>query len=588
MRTNLLALFLVASLCLAGCGSDGSSGNATRTLPPDPGEAGNATVLGVDSDDDGVRDDVQNRIAERYPQDPAAQQALGAMAKSLQTALSAQQQGGTADIFAAADALVGTSGALEGQGGADDRLFVKLQMINTKERGAAYGAFNAALSGQFFAASEATVSVATASVAPAAINPCSQATLTTSVYYSNGVWNDYAGAMESLVAVRNAYQNEIARLYPDERFHFLLAYNYSVDRVRDLEEVFEQKMDEIGACGLNPTQLALLYNDGGSGILTPEQRSVLDPAFYEVAERYYVLDQTNEAYLQKFRSDLLEGRRLLIIAHSQGNLFANRAVATLIEEYSEKADAMGIIGIATPAAQQVVRDSPRFPWFTARDDFVINFLRLKGYPVLDGDEGVVDNDPGLRDPRDKLSNHSFLPSYFAPGLESRAKIDEAFFWMAGMLSYPASELGDGALKVTLEWGPQPDVDLHILEPGAGSAWDFGPTHVYFNNQQGLFGTLDRDDTDGFGPEHYFVACSDLQPGVYRVGVHYYYGFEPESPRVQITTADGATMQLPLRNPLTLQEATPLSAEAIRQIGQIIVGRDDQGRFTFHIEESDNL
>lgn len=38
-------------------------------LPPDPGEAGKAILEGIDSDNDGVRDDLQIAIYERFPED---------------------------------------------------------------------------------------------------------------------------------------------------------------------------------------------------------------------------------------------------------------------------------------------------------------------------------------------------------------------------------------------------------------------------------------------------------------------------------------------------------------------------------------
>lgn len=56
-------LFLVVGsilfvLYLSGCGGGGGGSR----LPPDPGEAGKETVAGIDSDDDGVRDDIQRYI----------------------------------------------------------------------------------------------------------------------------------------------------------------------------------------------------------------------------------------------------------------------------------------------------------------------------------------------------------------------------------------------------------------------------------------------------------------------------------------------------------------------------------------------
>jgi len=46
-------------------------------LPPDPGAAGKRTVLGIDSDNDGVRDDIQIEVTRLIPNDPYAR--AGAM-----------------------------------------------------------------------------------------------------------------------------------------------------------------------------------------------------------------------------------------------------------------------------------------------------------------------------------------------------------------------------------------------------------------------------------------------------------------------------------------------------------------------------
>lgn len=56
-------------------------------LPPDPGEAGKATIDGIDSDKDGVRDDVQRFIHEKWPDSERARMVLLQIAKSKQTAV---------------------------------------------------------------------------------------------------------------------------------------------------------------------------------------------------------------------------------------------------------------------------------------------------------------------------------------------------------------------------------------------------------------------------------------------------------------------------------------------------------------------
>ena len=53
-------------------------------LPPDPGEAGKATLAGIDSDHDGVRDDLEREIVYMYPQNDQVRRVLRAMMKKEQ------------------------------------------------------------------------------------------------------------------------------------------------------------------------------------------------------------------------------------------------------------------------------------------------------------------------------------------------------------------------------------------------------------------------------------------------------------------------------------------------------------------------
>jgi len=53
-------------------------------FPPDPGNAGKRTLEGIDSDHDGLRDDVQRWIYARYPNDERKRKALRQMAISIQ------------------------------------------------------------------------------------------------------------------------------------------------------------------------------------------------------------------------------------------------------------------------------------------------------------------------------------------------------------------------------------------------------------------------------------------------------------------------------------------------------------------------
>lgn len=63
----------------------------TSGLPPDPGPAGLVTLLGIDTDGDGVRDDLQRYIALTYPSDPNAVNALRQLSKTTQEMLTIPQ-----------------------------------------------------------------------------------------------------------------------------------------------------------------------------------------------------------------------------------------------------------------------------------------------------------------------------------------------------------------------------------------------------------------------------------------------------------------------------------------------------------------
>jgi len=78
----LAAVFMAffAFTPLAWAEDDGLLAN----LPPDPGAAGKATLAGIDSDGDGVRDDVQRWIALTYPNSQKTRAALTQNAKAIQ------------------------------------------------------------------------------------------------------------------------------------------------------------------------------------------------------------------------------------------------------------------------------------------------------------------------------------------------------------------------------------------------------------------------------------------------------------------------------------------------------------------------
>ena len=397
---------------------------------------------------------------------------------------------------------------------------------------------------------------------------------TTSIYFINGINTKLPAAELLRRKIEAAYKTMLKTANEDQQFDFLLSYNRTRGLSSDLLEVFRQKVDELEMSPkISIESFFWLFL-----VSTKINISNLEMTLRQVAE----LRDTITSFLtgrlpatvdvsnhtQKFQNDLMEGKRVFLIPHSQGNLFANTAVSSLIATNSSYANSIGMIGVASPASR-VVNNSP---YVTANDDRIINGLRL-AFPntlpsTIDNDPGNIDNDTDKRD----IFNHSFLKSYFKSGLASRAEINRSVTNAMSDLDFPTGNpLGSGPITVALKWGSQPDVDLHVYEPNG--------KHVYYRDQGGVSGSLDLDDTDGFGPEHYFVACDTLETGSYRVGINYYRGDGAETARIQITTGDGITKTF------SRSLATSIGPGGNNSpiiVATITVAKDSSGHYTYTI------
>jgi hypothetical protein len=84
-------------------------------LPPDPGDEGRRTLAGIDSDSDGVRDDVQRYLGLTYPDSTSTRVVLSRHAAAIQKYMSGAQSPPTLDdlkeVFRATNCVVYSIGA---------------------------------------------------------------------------------------------------------------------------------------------------------------------------------------------------------------------------------------------------------------------------------------------------------------------------------------------------------------------------------------------------------------------------------------------------------------------------------------------
>jgi hypothetical protein len=220
-----------------------------------------------------------------------------------------------------------------------------------------------------------------------------------------------------------------------------------------------------------------------------------------------------QGHVEKYNKFLSEGNKVVVVAHSQGNLFANIAYLGIDSLYI---DGFGIVSVGNP--DDYVAGSG--PYTTLDEDIIIGSVPGSLSANLDNFFGI-----NLQD----LTGHMFAKSYMAIGHQAETKILNDIVNKINGLNFPTTSLGNGIITATLTWGSNPDLDLHVFEPNG--------SHVYYADRYGTSGYLDHDDVDGYGPEHYYVSCDTIEPGTYRFGVNYYYGYSAETGTLSIQVGD---------------------------------------------------
>jgi len=357
------------------------------------------------------------------------------------------------------------------------------------------------------------------------------------VVFFNGVFNSFLQAGKAKEIVKSSIGSTYGP--SSEPVIYRLAYNTSGSQSgspnwEDLAETYQQRANAIDPTGnlakhveilwelLNGRQsfinrIILIYS-GSQSLL---QSLASDIRAKAVGALGYLTSNPPTA-ADYARSDnqlddlAAQGQKILLVAHSQGNLFLNHAYEHIV----------GTVGARSIAAVHVApaSTSTHGPYFLSSSDHVINqLLSLGGGTVLSPNITMPDYD-------DDWSGHQFKPTYMNSSKPARSLIVSGMRTSLSSLVAPTVAGNVGAFTVTLTWDGPGDVDLHVVEPSGGS-------HVYYASRLGIDGSLDKDNIVANGPEHYYSTCdsSVLQPGIYSIGLNNFHGATGRTATVQVSS-----------------------------------------------------
>lgn len=271
-------------------------------------------------------------------------------------------------------------------------------------------------------------------------------------------------------------------------------------------------------------------------------------------------------HVSSYKTAISEGKKIILVAHSQGNMFGNQAYNILS---TDEKRSFGMVSVANADNNVLGNYTEQAVYTTLINDRVISKLidlqlHLPTSPMNPNTENLTVSEDAW--------GHSFIASYMVEGSVSETQITGDILTALYNLPEPYQLVEPGVITVALTWGPAPDIDLHVYEPNG--------THVYWYYMQGISGSLDRDDRSHYGPEHYHVpSCDTLERGLYEIALDYFEGDYPEIATVQI---EAGLLSRTIEIPMTSEDYGTTSGPV--RIANIRVMNDESGGYEFEIFE----
>ena len=248
------------------------------------------------------------------------------------------------------------------------------------------------------------------------------------VGFFNGVWNTYdqatTGRSELKKLIGDTYNNEPIKY---EAFYNHTGTSVGATSLQDLAETFIQRANEIDKSGQMGKRFEYFWEFLGSSEPTfldklagflPNAASLFDSVYTAITTKLVSIvslflsnSPTETDYAaHNARLDALatDGEKLMLVGHSQGNLFMNHAYDHILPVVTKDRIAAAHIAPASPTL--------RGDWVLADIDLVINALRIQGVTSVPNINLTI--------PASKVdvSGHTLSGTYLDPTRDGRGRV----------------------------------------------------------------------------------------------------------------------------------------------------------------------
>lgn len=246
--------------------------------------------------------------------------------------------------------------------------------------------------------------------------------------FFNGVWN----TQDQATTGRDALRILIGDTYNNEPIRYESFYNHTGSSVgatalQDIAETFIQRSTEIDASGELGKRFEYFWEFIGSSEPTFIDKikgifsnaiSLFDSLYTSIMSKlvsiisYFASNPPTETDYATHNAKLdalaADGQKLMLVGHSQGNLFMNHGYDHIIPTVGKDRVAAAHIAPASPTL--------RGDYVLANIDLVINALRAQGV------NSVPDNNLDINVSKIDYSGHTLISTYLDPSRDGRGRV----------------------------------------------------------------------------------------------------------------------------------------------------------------------